>query len=121
LTTVRQVLNRILSNDYDYAKELIDNGEDVNQIHNTLPVLSIACMKLNIEIAKYLIENGADVNMTDNTNDTPLALTTMLVSHKYQYEEIIDILVSNGADPDAVDEMVDIHLESYLMSSSDYY
>ena len=47
----------------DVAKELIQNGADVNAVNsNKETALHFAAHKGHVEVAKVLIQNGADVN-----------------------------------------------------------
>lgn len=48
----------------------------------------------NIDLIKKLITAGADVNMCNNLNESPLSLLT---PYKDNYEDIMKILIENGA------------------------
>ena len=59
-----------------------------------------------IELVKFLIDRGAPIVAYNNENITPLHLAS-----KFQYEEIIDILLTKGADPNSTDNqfMIPLH------------
>ncbi len=43
-------------------------------------------------LVEFLINKGADVNVKDNLGETPLAL-----AKEYECNDVVDILVRNGA------------------------
>lgn len=81
-------------NEYELHLLLVKSEVDLNekdQMGRT--VLFHAACRGNSEITKLLLENGADATVSDKNSNTPL--------HLSGYCEIIDLLVSYGADVNA--------------------
>ena len=88
----------IKNNDIDKVRNLIEEGEDVNQKITLFLVpkslLTIAILDRKPEIVKLLIEKGANVNETDGSNKTPL----FIAIETAESDNIVNILLKNGAD-----------------------
>lgn len=81
-------------NEYELHLLLEKSKVDLNekdQMGRT--VLFHAACRGNSEITKLLLENGADATVSDKNGNTPL--------HLSGYCEIIDLLISYGADVNA--------------------
>ena len=70
------------------AKELIENGSDVNSI-NIIGLTPLYYVQ-NVEIAQLLIKHGANVNHQSNVKITPLFYSETI--------EIAKLLIAHGAD-----------------------
>ncbi|HEY6302977.1 MAG TPA: ankyrin repeat domain-containing protein [Terriglobales bacterium] len=91
----------------DFVRLLLDNGADV-KLKNADPGITALLVTTNAPTARVLIEHGADVNQRDEDNSTLL----MLASSKACFEdfreerhgclELVDLLLSKGADVNAV-------------------
>ena len=88
-----------LNGDTEIVNLLISNGAEINLQDNFGGIalnssISKDCTKDRIKIIKILIDNGSDVNKQEATKlHTPLH-DAVLWGHK----EVVDILMSNGAD-----------------------
>ena len=78
----------------EIVEALIENGADINiKGHFGYTALHEACQKYdNIDTIKVLIENGADVNIKNEIKKTALYYAC-----ERGNEEIVDILIKNGA------------------------
>jgi ankyrin repeat protein len=86
-------------NGEDCAKELLDNGANVNQKNSMGYVpLHVACTDKISNLVKLFVEYGADVNALNSMNQSPLHICFSLGN-----VEDADILLENGADLDIVD------------------
>jgi ankyrin repeat protein len=95
---------------YEIAKMLIEKGADVNAINNRgrAPMHYIE----NLQVLKKLIEKGANINEKDKeTGWTPLHFAVT----RQNMEEIVDYLITNGADVNAksFDGSTPLHLRLY--------
>lgn len=61
------------------------------------PALHSACQRGHREIAKYLLKKGANVNAVDKDGDTALLIAIVKLD-----DSMVDILLSHGANPNAV-------------------
>ena len=77
----------------DLAQALIQFGADINQ-RDELGKTPLHSPDIDSSTALLLIESGADVNAIDNRGETPLFGTRM-----HDAEQIITVLLENGADP----------------------
>ncbi len=96
-------------NQIDKINFLLDNGADVN-IRNERGAtpLNAACDKNALEAVQLLIDGGADVNTRTNRGSTPLVcaatgkgctlLNTIAFSTTYDFTNVAEILLDNGAD-----------------------
>lgn len=83
------------------AQFLLDAGVDINGIcdfKNNWTPLHVGCFfymgHRNLEFMEFLLRNGADVTKVDNDYETPLFKTVA-------YPELVELLVSYGADINA--------------------
>ena len=81
-----------ITNQFDWAKKLIERGADVNQKGWT--PLHYAATKGNIEIMRLLIENHAYLDAESPNGTTPL----MMAAH-YGTPMATKLLLEEGADP----------------------
>ncbi len=92
------LINRVIHQDLDGVKKLVEDGVDVNFQDDQLmglkggTALILACMYNFADIAKLLIESGADVNLQAN-NGTSALMGAVVVS-----SELSKLLLSKGAD-----------------------
>ena len=88
---------------------LLEAGSDVNMRNKQgSTALSLASTSGNVEAVRALCAAGSDVNTRDNDGSTPLL--TLISNIPYNntpgenVEEIVEILLSNGANPGIPDE-----------------
>lgn len=75
----------------EIAKQLIDNGADVNiKNNNGFTALMSASMNNHIDIVKLLLDNNADVNVNNGN-------TALTMAGRFGYIEIVKILKQYGA------------------------
>lgn len=120
---VTKILDIIITNDnLESLKYLIDNGISLNEGEERWPVWK-AVRYGSDDLLKYLIDSGANINIQNYSGDVPLSWTvaynmtdkskTLLESnadpnipnnngffpvHESSSAEVIELLVSNGAD-----------------------
>jgi ankyrin repeat protein len=89
------LLSRVAYQDLEGLKELIASGVDVNVQNDMqgMTALIMACTYGFTDIAKYLISEGADVNIQDTMYGY-----TALFGAAYSSQELVEILLANGAD-----------------------
>lgn len=95
---------------YEIAKMLIEKGADVNAINNRgrAPIHYTE----NLKVLKMLIEKGANINEKDKESGwTPLHFAVT----RQNMEEIVEYLITNGADVNAksFDGSTALHLRLY--------
>jgi ankyrin repeat protein len=88
---------------------LLEAGSDVNMRNKQgSTALSLACSSGNVEAVRALCDAGSDVNTHDNDGTTPLLSLISNIPYNDTpsevVEEIVEILLSNGANPDMADE-----------------
>ena len=88
---------------------LLEAGSDINMRNKQgSTALSLACDTGNVEAVRALCYAGSDVNTRDNNGSTPLLLLISIIPYNdipgEDVEEIVEILLSNGANPDIADE-----------------
>lgn len=89
------LMNAIIDKDYDKAKNLINDGVDINEIDNQeFTALHFAVQNNDYEMVKYLIEKGANVNMQDKYGNIPLSRAIK----PYIDRRIIEILLKFNSD-----------------------
>jgi len=91
------------NNDFLEVKRLISKGADITLAKKdemyAYDALSVAIENKHLQVVQYLIAHRADVNIVYNEDGlTPLGLAT-----KLNAEEIVEILVKNGADVNGSD------------------
>ena len=96
----RSILHASLKGDLDAMKVLIQNGVDVNAVHeeSQWTVLHYASTEGHVDVVKVLLENGADVNAVDKYKSTALHCTAL-----DGHADVAKFLIQNGADVNAVD------------------
>jgi ankyrin repeat protein len=86
----------------DIINLLIENGADVNFVNkqNGQSILMEAVQKMNgYELTKILVKNGADVNHKDkHQNSCLFHLDSEYPDEEYQLANILTLLLDNGAD-----------------------
>ena len=88
------LIESIMYQEFDKAKELIENGVDVNYQDKSSgsTALMLACQYNFIEIAAFLIENKADLNVQAKNGQTAL------MAAAGSSEDLFNLLLSKGAD-----------------------
>lgn len=84
-----------------FAWALIKLGADIfatEGIEESTALFFTACTDTS-DIAEYLIKKGLDVNHRSNLGDTPL-----IVAAQYGAENVVKVLLKNGADATAINE-----------------
>ncbi|KAK7495738.1 hypothetical protein BaRGS_00012958 [Batillaria attramentaria] len=84
-------------NHTEMVRLFVEHGADVNAKGGNLTPLQIACKSGLTEIANILIQNNADMNVTYNENKD----TLLHFVHWYDKNDIVRLLIHNGADPNA--------------------
>ncbi len=92
--TIETLQQAILSGNIDEAKTCIDKGVDLNGPYR-LPPLFIAAAQGKLDLVKLFIEKGAKVDPDMGPNSDSTVLSTACASG---YDEIVDYLLSKGAD-----------------------
>lgn len=88
-------------NKLDILQLLIEFGVSINMADDKgLSPLHVACNPLNADLVKLLIDSDANVNCTDNDGNSPLHL--LVEEFKPQVLPVINLLLENGADINAV-------------------
>jgi ankyrin repeat protein len=89
-----KLIEYIMYQEFDKAKELINNGADVNYQDESSgsTALMLACQYNFIDMATFLIEHGADLNLQSKNGQTAL-MASAGVS-----EDLFNLLLSKGAD-----------------------
>jgi len=89
------LLNRVAYQDLEGLKGLIASGVDINVQNDMqgMTALIMACTYGFTDIVKYLISEGADVNIQDTMYGY-----TALFGAAYSSQELVEILLANGAD-----------------------
>ncbi len=88
----------------DIASKLIELGANVNQLDSSNhTAIHTSVLKGNINIISLLLESGANIDFSDFKNFTPLMLATCFNDDKHN--KVIDFLIANGANVNAVSEV----------------
>ena len=108
----------------EIVKLLIEKGADVNfaREQNGESVLMEAIKRINgFELAKILVENGANVNHKDkNQNSCLFHLDDEYNVGEYQLDKILNLLLDNGADINARNNMGMTPLMHYALKGEGY-
>ena len=89
------LLSAVLKKNYEIAKFLIQHGANVNDQENDLGAFPIhlTVIKRNTKILKLLIEHGAFLD-----SKTLNGSTALIFAIYHDEQEIVEILIENGAD-----------------------
>ena len=80
-------------NNFEFVKESIENGININTKYNLdRTLLMVAAMYNSLEVAKLLIENGADLDTCDSEGDSAICYAAMNNSY-----EVAQLLCDAGA------------------------
>lgn len=93
------LMTAIHGNNTEAVRILINAGADVNRGHRGDIPLLVAASRGNIDILRILLENGADVNIRGSHYGRSL----LHYSAIYGQSEIAELLISRGAEIDALD------------------
>lgn len=94
----KSLLNAVKSNDLKLAQQLINDGEDVNQVDSTgNSLLIVSSADGNPEMVKLLLDNGADIKAVDSG----MKATALHAAAYLGYPEVMQVLVDNGVEIDA--------------------
>lgn len=111
-----QLIVAVQSGDYDKIKRVIADRNISYNVRDELGQNPIHLIIKNdiigdnerkkLELVKFFISNGVSISQFDNNNVTPLHLAC-----KFQYADIVETLLKNGADPNAKDSqgMIPLH------------
>jgi hypothetical protein len=105
----RRLEEAVRHGDVQTVKNMLENGADPNtHLHSGASLLMLACNQGHIEVARLLVEKGADVNyIYPNMHDTALFAAVL-----HGREDIVQFLLSNGADTGVRDRWGNTALES---------
>ncbi|KAG5892950.1 hypothetical protein JTB14_015001 [Gonioctena quinquepunctata] len=97
------VHNAVSNNNLEVVQMLVESGAMLNarddQAHTPL---MLACSRKNLAIARYLIAHGSDVNATSHIDGkTALHICVQDVREARSVHQLVELLVSNGADMNA--------------------
>ena len=89
-----KLIEYIMYQEFDKAKELINNGADVNYQDESTgsTALMLACQYNFPDMVSFLLEHGADLNLQADNG------TTALMAAAGTSEDLFDLLLSKGAD-----------------------
>jgi len=68
-----------------------------------LSALEVAIYQSNLPFVQLLLHHGANVNHRNQNNSTPLMLAS-IQRHRHWSNDVIDYLLSHGADPSIVNK-----------------
>lgn len=101
-TGVSLLNHAVRKNKFEAVKILLDSGANINSVSKDrgyTPLMD-AVWRGNLEIVKYLLMSKADVSTLSKEDETNLVIA--VGANK---EELVQILISFGADPDQKDSM----------------
>ena len=99
---MNKLLRALIERDLNQARELIKQGENLNEPYNNngwTPFLWLVKEFYEAEIVEEFIKLGGDVNQCTNDNLSPLMIAT---THRSS-PDVIEILIQYGADVDHQD------------------
>lgn len=99
---MNKLLKALIERDLNKARELIKQGEDLNELYNNngwTPFLWIVKEFYEVEIVEEFIKLGGDVNQCTKENLSPL----MIVATHRSSPDVIELLIQYGADVDHQD------------------
>ena len=79
-------------NNVQKLDELLNAGQDINQLAFDKSALHATCVSNAKEAASFLIENGIDVNLQDKLTGA----TALHYCAVYNYFEIANLIIENG-------------------------
>lgn len=89
------LMNAVIDKDYNKAKNLINDGVNINEIDNQgFTALHFAVQNNDYKMIEYLIEKGANVNIQDKYGNIPLSRAIK----PYIDRKIIEILLKSNSD-----------------------
>lgn len=75
-------------NDFEFVKESIENGININTKYDLdRTLLMVAAMYNSFEVAKLLIENGAELDAADSEGKTPICFAA--ISNSYEVGKLL--------------------------------
>ena len=103
VSPMNELTGSILTMDYDRAKELIKEGEDINEPYNKLgwtPFHLMVSKYHSVEVVEEFIKLGGDVNKPTKKGRTPV----MMSYHDRDKPDVLELLLRYGADPNIKDK-----------------
>ncbi len=99
---IDEVISAVYRKNYDDLKKLIDEGANLNETdedgRNAL-MHAVLAEDSDPKMVKFLIEAGTDVN----THDGDQKWTALHFAARDQLQDIVQLLLVNGADPNALE------------------
>jgi hypothetical protein len=87
----------VIYNRYDILDIIFKNNKKISD-KNSCEMLFNTIRTNNVEMMKYLLEYNFNVNCKNIRDKTPLMFSVENVVHPCENEEIIELLINNGAD-----------------------
>lgn len=99
---------KYFSNIVEIAEVLLNAGVQLNELDNDgfSPLHWAIFETVNLELATFLIKKGADVNLKREVDGkSPLSAVITSGSNKHkEFEDLIELILSKGADANAIDK-----------------
>jgi hypothetical protein len=93
------IFNSIVQKDYDFVKNYIASGKNINiKDKNGVTLLHVAAKRGNFELIKLLIDAGANVNAKDKNGETPILNLSSEEETKEQWFKTFKLFIEKGAD-----------------------
>ena len=116
----RTVLHSAISNSkevFEYIYSYKDMDPNIKDKNGDTPLhIGLMCPSNNINIMTLLDDRTLDLNTTNNSGNTPIANS---IAYLHKYPDLIDKLISRGADFNALDTEGS-YAQTLLMESCDY-
>ena len=116
----RTVLHSAISNSkevFEYIYSYKDMDPNIKDKNGDTPLhIGLMCPSNNINIMTLLDDRTLDLNTTNNSGNTPIANS---IAYLHKYPDLIDKLISRGADFNALDTEGS-YAPTLLMESCDY-